>query len=155
LAGLIIWPLAGLTIPPSLSRWGEIYVHLQQTTAILRVVCFLVMAGFSQVLSIGWKDRELQIATGLGFFSIVTLIVAVLHSHQEIATHAYHWLDNATSASYVGALTYWIFSFATKEQERKEFSPQMQQLLLLMGGGARTGRISLGDLPSEHRRKKD
>jgi hypothetical protein len=155
LAGLIIWPLAGLTIPPSLSRWGEIYVHLQQTTAILRVVCFLVMAGFSQVLSIGWRDRELQIATGLGFFSIVTLIVAVLHSHQEIATHAYHWLDNATSASYVGALTYWIFSFATKEQERKEFSPQMQQLLLLMGGGARTGRISLGDLPSERRRKKD
>jgi hypothetical protein len=155
LAGLVLWPLAGMTIPPNLSRWGEIYVHFQQTTAILRVVCFLVMAGFSQVLSIGWKDRELQIATGLGFFSIVSLIGAVLHSHQEIATHAYHWLDDVVAASYICTLTYWIFSFATKEQERKEFSPQMQQLLLLMGGGARVGRIGLGDLPSERRRNKD
>lgn len=154
LAGLLVWPLAGMTIPSNLSSHGAIYVHVQQTFAILRVAFFLVMAGFSQVLSIGWKDRELQIATGLGFFSIITLIVAVLHSRQEIATHAYHLLDNATAASYVGALGYWVISFVTKEQERKEFSPQMQELLLLMSGGARASRIALGDLPSENQRKR-
>lgn len=154
LAGLLAWPLAGMTIPPNLSPNGTIYVHVQQTFAILRVVCFLVMAGFSQVLSIGWKDRELQVATGLGFFSIVSLIVAVLHSRQETATHAYHLLDNATAASYVGALGYWVVSFVTKEQERKEFSPQMQELLLIMSGGARASRIALGDLPSDRPRKR-
>ena len=154
LAGLIAWPLAGMTVPANLSRHAELYVHFQETIAILRVICFLVMAGFSQILSIGWKDRELQIATGLGFFSIVTLIVAVLHSHQEAGTHAYHWLDSATAASYVGALSYWIVSFAAKEQARKEFSPQMQELLLIMGGGARASRIALGDLPSENPRKR-
>lgn len=154
LAGLLAWPLAGMTIPTNLSFRGEIYVHVQQTFAILRVVFFLVMAGFSQVLSIGWKDRELQIATGFGFFSIVSLIVAVLHSRQEIGTHAYHLLDNAYSASYVGALGYWAVSFVTKEQERKEFSPQMQELLLLMSGGTRASRIALGDLPADHPRKR-
>ncbi|MFC5861993.1 hypothetical protein ACFPT7_06790 [Acidicapsa dinghuensis] len=154
MAGLIVWPLAGMTMPPGLSKHGELYVHFQQTVAILRVVCFLFMAGFSQVLSIGWKDRELQVATGLGFFSIVTLIVAVLHSHQEAGTLYYHWLDRATTCSYIGSLSYWIVSFVTKEQERKEFSPQMQELLLLMSGGARASRIALGELPSDQQRKR-
>lgn len=153
-AGLLVWPLAGMTIPPNLSSHGTIYVHVQQTFAILRVAFFLCMAGFSQVLSIGWRDRELQIATGLGFFSIVSLIIAVLHSRQEVATFSYHLLDKVYSASYVGALGYWIVSFVTKEQERKEFSPQMQELLLLMSGGARAGRIALSELPSDHPRKR-
>jgi hypothetical protein len=153
ITGLIVWPLAGLTVPTNISHHAELYVHFQQTVAILRVVCFLVMAGFSQVLSIGWKDRELQVATGLGFFSIVSLIIAVLHSRQDTGL-AYHWLDRVTSASYIGTLVYWVLSFSTKEQERKEFSPQMQQLLLLMSGGARAGRIALSDLPSDRPRKR-
>jgi hypothetical protein len=154
LAGLVIWPLAGMTLPQNLIHLQAVLFQLQETFAILRVACFLVMASFSQLLSIGWRDRELQVATGFGLYSIVSLLVTLLHSHQTWSPQ-YHWLDQALSASYLCTLTYWIFSFATKEQERKEFSPQMQQLLLLMGGGARTGRISLGDLPSEHRRKKD
>jgi len=154
LACLAIWPLAGMTVPQHASRFDAILFQSQETFAILRVACFLVMASFSQLLAIGWRDRELQVATGLGLYSIASLLVTLLHSHQKLGPQ-YHWLDVAVSASYVCTLTYWIFSFATKEQERKEFSPQMQQLLLLMGGGARTGRISLGDLPSGHRRKKD
>jgi hypothetical protein len=153
IAGLIVWPLAGMTVPANISHRAVFYVHFLQTVAILRVVCFLMMAGFSQVLSIGWKDRELQIATGLGFFSIVSLIVAVLHSRQDTGI-AYHWLDRVTSGSYLGTLVYWVLSFSTKEQERKEFSPQMQQLLLLMSGGARASRIALTDLPSDRPRKR-
>lgn len=153
ITGLVVWPLAGMTVPANISHHGELYVHFQQTIAIMRVICFLVMAGFSQILSIGWKDRELQIASGLGFFSIVSLIVAVLHSHQDTGAN-YHWLDRVTTVSYFGTLVYWVLSFATKEQERKEFSPQMQQLLLLMSGGARAGRVALGDLPSERPKKR-
>jgi hypothetical protein len=154
LAGALVWPLAGMTVPPNLTHNGELYVHFQQTMAILRVICFLIMAGFSQVLSIGWKDRELQIATGLGFYSIVSLIVAVLHSRQEAGTHPYHWLDYAVTLSYLGALLYWGISLATKEQERREFSPQMQELLLIMSGGARAGRIALSSLPSDGPKKR-
>jgi hypothetical protein len=154
LAGLIIWPFAGMTVPPNLTPHAEIFVHFQQTIAILRVVCFLIMAGFSQVLSIGWKDRELQIATGLGFFSIISLLAAVLHTHQQWQDPSYSWLDQAVSASYIGTLVYWTLCFATKEQERKEFSPQMQQLLLIMGGGARASRVALDGLPSEQARKR-
>jgi hypothetical protein len=154
LAGVAMWPLATLTIPPSLTWLSSILFHLQETFSILRVACFLIMASLSQLLSIGWRDRELQVATGLGFYSIASLLVTVLHSHQAMGTQ-YHWFDRALSISYLGTMTYWVYSFATKEQERKEFSPQMQQLLVLMSGGARTGRIALRDIPPEPSRKRN
>jgi hypothetical protein len=154
LAGLAIWPLAAMTVPPWLTGKNALLLHLEETFAILRVALFLIMASFSQLLSIGWRDRELQVATGLGFYSIANLIVTVIHSHQSLTQgDQYHWLDAASSISYLGALTYWVYSFATKEQERKEFSPQMQNFLLLMSGGARSGRVALGDLPSKAPRK--
>jgi len=154
LAGAAIWPLAKMAVPANQSAHAELFVHFQQTIAILRVVCFLVMAGFSQVLAIGWKDRELQVATGFGFFAIISLIVAVLHSHQDV-NRSYQWLDTAVAASYIGTLAYWVLSFSTKEQERREFSPQMQQILVQMGGGARTGRMALTDIPPKRPRKRD
>jgi hypothetical protein len=158
LAGLATWPLSAMIMPanssPNASAHALLFTHFQQTIAILRVVCFLVMAGFSQILSIGWKDRELQVATGLGFFSIISLMVTVIQSHQLILPPLYIQLNRVVMISYLGTLSYWIMSFATKEQERKEFSPQMQSFLVLMGGGARAGRIALGDLPSEHPRKR-
>jgi hypothetical protein len=154
LAGLAIWPLAGTAVPQNFVGLSVIFFQLQETFAILRVACFLIMASFSQLLSIGWRDRELQIASGLGFYSIISLLVALFHSHQAQGPE-YHWPDQALSLSYVGTLSYWTYSFATKEQERKEFSPQMQQFLLLMGGGARAGRIALSDLPSERSRKRN
>lgn len=152
-AGLVIWPLAGMTVPPKFPGEAALLFHVQETFAIMRVVCFLIMASFSQVLSIGWRDRELQVATGLGIYSIVTLIVAVMHSHQT-SGDLYASLDVIGTISYLATLFYWIYSFATKEQERKEFSPQMQQFLVLMGGGARADRIALSDLPSERSRKR-
>jgi hypothetical protein len=154
LAGLAIWPLAAMTVPPSLTSLNALLFHFEETFAILRVALFLIMASFSQLLSIGWRDRELQVATGLGFYSIASLIVTTIHSHQSIAqTLPYHWLDNTLSICYLGSLTYWVYCFATKEQERKEFSPQMQNFLLLMSGGARSGRVALSDLPSKPPRK--
>jgi hypothetical protein len=46
-------------------------------------------------------------------------------------------------ASFICALFYWIFSFAQKEAERREFTPQMQNLLLAVAGVARAERTAL------------
>jgi len=157
LAGLAAWPLARMALPQSLAGSNVLNIllfQLQETVNILRVVIFLAIASFSQLLSIGWRDRELQMATGLGFFSIVSLIVSMFHSHQGLG-ESYHWVDQGLNVCYLGTLSYWAISIATKEQERKEFSPQMQQLLLLMGGGVRAGRFALSDLPSDRKRKRD
>jgi hypothetical protein len=157
LAGLVLWPLAGFALPANsnLSQEGVNYFRLQQTAAILRVIVFLAMAGFSQLLGIGWRNRELQVATGLGVFSIVSLAVTVMHTHQLSGTQQYHLLDEMPSASYVGALTYWVYALTTKEAERQDFSPQMQNFLLLLGGTAKTSRIALSDFTTDKSRRKD
>jgi hypothetical protein len=103
------------------------------------------------LLSIGWRNRELQVATGLGFYSIVALAVSVLHTHQFVGAQ-YHWLDEMEDAGYLCALAYWVFSFATREAERRAFTPQMATFLLAVAGNARATRISLADSPTNDRR---
>ena len=141
--GLILWPIAGFVAPDNLNSAGMNFFRMQQTPAILRAVFFLALAAFSQVLSIGWRDRELQIATGLGFYSIISLAVTILHIHQEAGTQQYLWLDRVGGCQLSAALTYWVYSFATRPAERREFSPQMQSMLLAVAGAARNTRIAL------------
>ena len=154
LAGLLLWPVAGLTLPARLTTEGMYFFRLQQTSAILRILVFLGMAGFSQLLSIGWRNRELQIATGLGLYSIVSLAVTVMHTHQVVGAQ-YHWLDEVGSISYLAALTYWAVCFATKEAERQEFTPQMQNLLLAVAGAARSTRVGLSESEAAKRRNRN
>lgn len=154
LAGLALWPVAGLTLPYYVTQQGKNFFRLQQTFAILRVLVFLLLAGFSQLLAIGWRNRELQIATGLGFYSIVALAASVFHAHQQIGIQ-YHWIDQIASLSYLSALVYWVLAFSTKEAERQDFSPQMLNFLLLVSSTARAGRVALTGTGVTNSRRKD
>jgi hypothetical protein len=156
LGGIVLWPIAGFAAPENLTREGMGLFRLQQTPAILRAIFFLALAGFSQVLSIGWRDRELQIATGLGFYSIISLAVTVMHVHQVSGTAPYHWLDVLGEISYLAALVYWVYAFATQTVERREFTPQMQSMLLAVAGSARSARVELsGSAPEKSSRKTE
>ncbi len=152
--GAAIWPFAGIHATADLPHEVDILEHLQQTFSILSVLVFLVLAGGSQLLSIGWRDRELQIATGLGFYSLVSFVVAVLHSHQTTWTQ-YRNLNHFVVASYLCSLCYWVVSFARKEAERREFTPQMRSFLLAVAGSAHTTRLALEDsAPPKTRKQK-
>ena len=142
---LLLWPIAGLTAPSELSSEGRTLFLLQQTPALMRAVFFLALAAFSQMLSIGWRDRELQIASGLGFYSIVSLAISMMHTHQAVSMPSYHTLDVMGGISYLVALFYWVYAFATQAAERREFTPQMQSMLLAVAGAARNTRIALDD----------
>jgi hypothetical protein len=151
-AGALIWPLAGLTLPPKLTHAGRFFVQLQQTFAVLRIAIFLGLAGFSQLLSIGWRNRELQIATGLGFYSMFSLAVSLIHAHQAVGPQ-YEFLDQLISASWDCSLVYWIVSFSQQESERQEFTPQMRSFLLSVTGAARGTRVALAESGIETRTK--
>jgi hypothetical protein len=151
--GAVVWPFAtgpGLDSHQFASR---MIFHVDGTFSILRILFFLALAGCSQLLSIGWRDRELQIATGLGFYSMVSLAVWMSHSSQAYGPQ-YHLLDQADAASYVCSLAYWVVCFATKEAERREFTPQMQSLLLAMAGTARGARVALTDSAADRSRDR-
>ncbi len=142
LLAVLLWPVASWSHPDRLDRAGALFFRLQQTASLMRVSIFLMMAGFSQALSIGWRDRELQIATGMGLYSLVSLGVNIAHTYQAVGA-SYHWLDLLGASTYLFVLIYWVVCFATKEAERQEFTPQMRNFLLAAAGATRAARIDL------------
>jgi hypothetical protein len=137
--GALIWPISAHMLPAKLNVSAIQFVHAQQTIAVLRVAIFVALAGFSQLLAIGWRNRELQIATGLGFYSMCSLAISVIHSHQTVNNpRTYHIIDQVGVAAYVCSMIYWIVSFAQQEEKRQEFTPQMRSFLLAMTGNGRT-----------------
>lgn len=152
--GAAIWPFAAFPGAVHLSREMAALMRMQQTFSILRVLAFVALAAGSQLLSIGWRDRELQIATGLGFNSLVGLGVAMLHMHQTTRAQYSNW-NEVVVASYLCSLLYWVVSFARKEAERREFTPQMRSFLLAVAGAAHTTRIALEDSGKADVRKHD
>jgi hypothetical protein len=147
------WPFSQSQLFSQFTRQQRILVHLNQTFAILRILFFLVLAGCSQLLSIGWRDRELQVATGLGFFSMASVAVSILHARESLFP-MYHRMDQFVSASYLCSLIYWVYCFAHQEAERREFTPQMQNFLLALAGTARSTRMALTDSANDKGRNR-
>jgi hypothetical protein len=137
-----LWPLARAKNVPDLEQNYQMLLHLQQSIGILRILFFLALAASSQLLSLNWRDRELQIATGLGILSIASLAVSVLHTRPSLRPW-YYQMEGIPAASYLCSLLYWAFCFAQKEAERRAFTPQMQNLLLAMAGTAQTTRVAI------------
>lgn len=149
----IIWPLANIPGFSSLPPQWHLLMRVQQTVSILRIFVFLLLAACSHLLSIGWRNRELQVATGLGFYSLVSVAVAMLHAHQAMGP-LYRRLDQLVVASYLCSLLYWTFCFAQKEAKRHEFTPQMQSFLLNLAGHARETRSALSGSTAGKTRKR-
>jgi hypothetical protein len=144
-AGGVIWPIAGMTVMPGLGPHSHRMIQLQQTFSALRIISFLTLAAFSRLLSIGWGNRELQVASGLGFYSLVSLGTAIIQSHLSSLAQ-YQMLDRVVSISYLCSLLYWAVSFLQKEAPRQEFSPRMRSILLTVSGAARANRMAIEEI---------
>jgi len=143
--GLAIWAL--VSVPGHLPRKYALLVHLLQTSSILQIVVFLVLISTSQMFSLGWRNREMQIATGFGFNSLVNMAAAMLRTHMS-SWAQYGYVNRFIVASYLATLLYWVISFAQKEPERRQFTPEMQRILLAAAGAARTARVTFDNQQS-------
>ncbi len=141
-AGAIFFPLTGFTVNHSWPWNWVVLLRIQQTVSMLRVLFFLGLAALSQFLAISWRDRELQVATGLGFYSIVSLGAALLHTHPGTKGQ-FDIIENLVVVGYLCSLTYWCYSFLQQEAPRQEFSPRMQSILLTVAGAARANRLAM------------
>jgi hypothetical protein len=140
-AGAAIWPISALHMD-KLNYQLFVLLHVKQVIAILAFMAFVVMAAGSQALSIGWRDRELQIVTGLGTNALVGMAVSVLHTN-PLFWRQYNHLEELVVLSYFGSLMYWVRSFLQEEQTRRAMSPEMETVLLAMAGTARTARVAM------------
>jgi hypothetical protein len=130
---LLAWPFSAVQSSPAYPRELLLACQFQRSFAVVRIVFFLLLAASSQLLRIGWRDRELQIASGLGFYSLVSLAGSMLHSHQAFALH-YYYVDVAIGWSYLLSLSFWIFSFAHQEAPRQEMTDEMQRIIIGVAG---------------------
>lgn len=147
------WPFANIKGFVGLPANWPFLLHLEQVFAILRILFFLVLAAGSHALSIGWRDRELQVATGLGIFSLVSLAGAIVHTHQVYGAN-FKLVYRFIAISYLCSLLYWLYSFAHKQATRREFTPQMQELLLSLAGSARAQRAEVAEYRNDMTSKR-
>ncbi len=143
LAGAAAWPF---TMEPGLAgaRWDyALIIRLSLSFSILRVVFFLALAVASHWLTVGWRNRELQVVTGLGVYSLVSLAGTMVHKHQAVKTAGYHWVEVAISASYFASLLYWIVSFAQKEPPPRALPEDAQDVLTGLAATAREQRSAV------------
>lgn len=132
----LLWPFVQFGIQHNLTLEAKLYFHLQILISIIRVFIFLMMAGGSRLLAIGWRDHELHIATGFGFYSLIYLTVTEIHIHQPIdwnnlqIIRGYHLFDQILVFSYLASLGYWLLMFSLKDAPRKEFTGSMADIVL-------------------------
>ncbi|HEY3989045.1 MAG TPA: hypothetical protein VGM02_07090 [Acidobacteriaceae bacterium] len=116
--------------------------------AVLKVLLFVALAGFAQLLGIGWKSRVLQLASGLAFYGAASLLVQLAIHHIEFTNQAsyesnYVRLTQIQSGAYLCTLVFWIWAFSRNEAPRKDFTPQMQEVLVTIAESAKRTRLAV------------
>jgi hypothetical protein len=112
---------------------------LDLTVGLLRMLIFAATAGFAQLLGIGWKNKVLQLATALSFYSAVDLVVSMVQRYAGGSNK----LEDVRAVAFTLELGFLVWAFTTKEVRRREFSPQMEQFLVTLAGRAKLARTAL------------
>jgi hypothetical protein len=133
----------------------QISMHVTLGLAILKLLVFAALAGFAQMLGIGWKSHVLQLATGLAFYAAASLLIQISSSHISTLDRAVYIahlvrLSQIQSLAYNLALVFWIWAFSRNEAPRKDFTPQMQEVLVTIAQSAKRTRLSV-TRSSDHR----
>lgn len=149
-----VWRIASPPGAMKLSKMSQYIIHLDNTTSVLRILFFVSLAALSQLLCLGWRDRVVQISTGLGFFSLVSLCVTFLHMNQGVGgshlNELYHLLDRIVVGSYIASMMYWLVSFARDVRERQEFTPQMRKFIEVLAQNARSTQLAMRRADAEN-----
>ena len=122
------------------------FIVMDTTAAILRLILFLLIAGFSQVLGLSWKNHVLQLASGLAFYSVILLVAQLAQSRLHagpLYSSDYQFWGQVETIGYLCTMYFWCYAFVKKEAPRKEFSPQMTKFLVSFSGSIKRQRAVL------------
>jgi hypothetical protein len=150
--GILVCAILAATFSPQVQSGGNnaaTHTLLRVTLglAILKLLLFASMAGFAQFLGIGWKSRVLQLASALAFYGAVSLLVQLSSSHLPSTSTSYtaHLVRLAQIqwGAYGLTVISWIWAFSQNESPRKDFTPQMQEVLVTIAGAAKRTRLAV------------
>jgi hypothetical protein len=147
--GILICAILAATFSPQTQSSGNTAGLLRVTLglAILKLLLFAGMAGFAQFLGITWRSRVLQLASALAFYGAVSLLVQLSSSHLPSTNPGYNAhlvrLAQIQWGAYSVTLISWIWAFSRNEAPRKDFTPQMQEVLVTIAGAAKRTRLAV------------
>lgn len=125
-AAPILWRVSD---PGTAKGWAPAWhslMQMQMTLALLRILFLVLLGGLIQFLvnhfvRVGWCERELQIATGIGIYALASLAAGVLQT--------YHWSTTVTigiaegvSTIFFVVLIYWVVVFSRQTGEGAELT---------------------------------
>jgi hypothetical protein len=119
------------------NKLEDIKAPLDLTVGFLRLLVFVATAAFAQLLGINWKDKVLQLATALSFYSAASLILSL------VERFAGNNMEPIRGFLFLLEVCSLVWVFTTKDAERREFSPQMEQFLITLAGRAKHARTVL------------
>jgi hypothetical protein len=155
----VVFVVGGPHLSPAVSRsvsFGTVepvIVRISLVLAVLKIILFVALAGFAQFLGIGWKNHVLQLATGFAFYGAVSLSVQLSSSHVPAGPlYLKHLLllNSIQAAAYLLTLCFWVWAFSRNDAPRKDFTPQMQEVLVTIAQSAKRTRLAV-TRGSEHR----
>jgi hypothetical protein len=147
--GILICAILAATFSPQTQSSSNTAGLLRVTLglAILKLLLFAGMAGFAQFLGITWRSRVLQLASALAFYGAVSLLVQLSSSHLPSTNPGYNAhlvrLAQIQWGAYSVTLISWIWAFSRNEAPRKDFTPQMQEVLVTIAGEAKRTRLAV------------
>jgi hypothetical protein len=152
-AGVVTCTLAAAFFSPKFHSDGlnastEWFATVTLGLAILKLLLFAALAGFAQFIGIGWKNRVLQLASGLALYGAASLLVQLAIHHigqggQKSYETDFIRLTQIQSGAYICTLMYWTWAFSQNEAPRKDFTPQMQEVLVTIAQSAKRTRLSV------------
>jgi hypothetical protein len=148
----VVFVLSAPHLSPALSRSVSFetvepfVVRISLVLAVLKILLFVALAGFAQFLGIGWKNHVLQLATGFAFYGAISLSVQLSSSHVPAGPlYLKHLLvlNSVQAAAYLLTLLFWIWAFSRNDAPRKDFTPQMQEVLVTIAQSAKRTRLAV------------
>lgn len=119
--GVVLWFVVGRwsrgTVWPA--EWSFL-LRVQLSASLLRILFLVLLGGMIEFLGrhfipIGWGERELQVATGLGIYALATL-AASLRLFYPMSGPVLEAMDLVVAMSFLGVVVYWIVSFLKQER---------------------------------------
>lgn len=116
-AGALVWRLSNswILIPTS-SRY-HFFLREQLTFSLVRVLLLFLIGGLVELLSrhyipVGWGERELQIATGMGIYALTSVAQSLGTTYKSlVAVNIYLGIAIAVAIIYEICVVYWILCF--------------------------------------------
>jgi hypothetical protein len=107
---VLIGALAGWAATPGRSLLGNVCFLLMRADGALEFAGFLALILWSSLRKLRWPERELRIATGLGFSAFVWFLISLLQ-FQWSSGPVYYWLYQAGQIADLMTLAYWLHYF--------------------------------------------